>query len=59
MRQLHVCELTTDRTTFVAVLHVHADCDLQPEMLVALPWDNVRRFFVEQEKVLGKDWFEK
>ena len=37
----------------------NANRDLQPEMLVALPWDNVRRFFVEQGKALGKDWFEK
>jgi hypothetical protein len=37
----------------------NADRDLQPEMLADLPWDNVRRFFVEQGKVLGGDWFEK
>ena len=44
-----------------------ADRDLQPEMLADLPWDHVRRFFVEQGKVLGHrpgdlpggDWFDK
>jgi hypothetical protein len=35
----------------------HADRDLQPEMLADLPWENVKRFFVEQIKVLGSDWF--
>jgi len=37
----------------------NADRDLQPEMLADLPGDNVRRFFVEQGKILGGDWFEK
>lgn len=37
----------------------NADRDLQPEILVALPWEDVRRFFMEQGKALGKDWFEK
>jgi len=37
----------------------NADRDLQPEMLADLPWENVRRFFVEQIKVLGADWFNK
>lgn len=37
----------------------HADRDLPPEMLADLPWENVRRFFVEQIKVLGADWFDK
>jgi hypothetical protein len=36
-----------------------ADRDLQPEMLADLPWENVRRFFIEQSKVLGLDWFKK
>ena len=37
----------------------NADRDIQPEMLSNLPWDNVKQFFVEQGKILGKDWFEK
>jgi hypothetical protein len=37
----------------------NADRDLQPEMLLDLPWVNVRRFFVEQGMILGKDWFAK
>ena len=36
-----------------------ADRDLQPEMLAVLSWENVKRFFLEQGKILGKDWFEK
>jgi hypothetical protein len=37
----------------------NADRDLQPEMLADLPWENVRRYFVEQGKLLGGDWFVK
>ena len=37
----------------------NADRDHQPEMLVDLPWDKVRSFFVEQGKLLGANWFEK
>jgi len=37
----------------------NADRDLQPEMLVELPWDIVREFFVEQGKRLGGNWFGK
>jgi hypothetical protein len=33
----------------------NADRDLQPEMLADLSWDNVRRFLVEQGKMLGAD----
>jgi len=37
----------------------NADRDLQPELLMDLSWDTVRRFFVEQGKQLGRDWFAK
>lgn len=37
----------------------NADRDHQPEMLVDLPWDKVRSFFVEQGKLLGANWFDK
>ncbi len=37
----------------------NADRDLQPEMVTDLPWENVRRFFVEQGKILAGDWFGK
>jgi hypothetical protein len=36
-----------------------ADRDRQPEMLMDLSWDHVRRFFEEQGKQLGGNWFEK
>jgi hypothetical protein len=32
----------------------HADRDRQPERLTDLPWENVRRFFVEQGEAIGK-----
>ena len=35
----------------------NADRDLQPEMVVDLPWKKVQHFFMEQAKMLGKDWF--
>ncbi len=34
-----------------------ADRDFQPEMLVDLPWDSVRQFFISQAKELGRRWF--
>jgi hypothetical protein len=37
----------------------NADRDLQPEMLADLPWDDVRRYFVEQGKIMGENWFRK
>jgi predicted nucleotidyltransferase component of viral defense system len=36
----------------------NADRDLQPEGLNDLPWENVKRFFEEQGKILGADWFQ-
>jgi hypothetical protein len=36
----------------------NADRDLQPGMLADLSWENVKRFFVVQTKMLGADWFE-
>ena len=36
----------------------NADHDLQPEGLNDLSWENVRRFFEEQGKILGADWFQ-
>ena len=35
----------------------NADRDLQPEMLIDLPWEKVRGYFIEQGKMLGRDWF--
>ena len=37
----------------------NADRDLQPEMLVDLPWEHVRRYFLEVGRELGRNWFEK
>ena len=37
----------------------NAGRDLQLEMLADLPWEKVRRFFIEQSKRLGSDWFKK
>ena len=35
----------------------NADRDLQPAMLVDLPWEDVRQFIVDQGKLLGAKWF--
>jgi predicted nucleotidyltransferase component of viral defense system len=36
-----------------------ADRDLQPELLVDLPWEKVRDTFLEEGKKLGASWFKK
>jgi hypothetical protein len=35
----------------------NAERDFQPELLVDLPWEHVRQFFVEQARALGQSWF--
>ncbi len=35
----------------------NADRDVQPEMLINMPWSEVRAFFIAQVKQLGKNWF--
>jgi hypothetical protein len=37
----------------------NADRDFQPEMLIDIPWVIVRNHFVEQGKILGREWFGK
>lgn len=39
------------------VLFDNADSDLQPELLMSVEWDVVKRFFVEQAKILRQQWF--
>lgn len=39
------------------VLFDNADPDLQPHLFVDAPWDQVKRFFVEQAQGLGQTWF--
>jgi hypothetical protein len=39
------------------VLFENADRDLQPELLIDLPWEQVRQFFIEQAQSLGRTWF--
>ncbi len=39
------------------VMFENADRDHQPNLLVDLPWEQVKRFFIEQSKSFGKDWF--
>ncbi len=39
------------------VLFENADRDLQPELLIDLPWEQVRQFFIEQARSLGRIWF--
>lgn len=38
------------------VLFDQANHDPQPEMLIDLPWDQVRRFFVTLGQTLGNEW---
>lgn len=35
----------------------NADRDRQPNLLVDLPWERVKRFFIEQGKSFGNNWF--
>lgn len=39
------------------VLFENADRDIQPTMLVAVPWEQVRQFFITQAQALGQTWF--
>jgi len=40
------------------VLFENADRDLQPMLLMKLPWEEVKQFFVTEARTLGKIWFE-
>jgi hypothetical protein len=40
------------------VLFDNARRDVQPELLMDIPWQQVENYFVEQAKALGKIWFE-
>jgi predicted nucleotidyltransferase component of viral defense system len=39
------------------VLFDNADRDVQPDLLLDLPWEQVRQFFIDQARDLGKTWF--
>ncbi len=39
------------------ILFDNANRDTQPDLLVDVPWEQVKQFFNEQGKMLGKDWF--
>ncbi len=34
----------------------NADRDVQPELLIPAPWDDVRRFFIDQVRALSRRW---
>ena len=40
------------------VLFENANRDLQPELLIDLPWSQVQDFFIAQSQALGKIWFD-
>ncbi len=40
------------------VLFDNADRDFQPDLLIDVPWDTVKRFFLQQAEILAKKWFE-
>ena len=35
----------------------NADRDVQPDLLIPVEWDAVKKFFVQQAKRLGQNWF--
>jgi hypothetical protein len=39
------------------VLFDNADRDFQPELLIDLPWEQVKQYFIAQAKMLGQVWF--
>jgi hypothetical protein len=39
------------------VMFENAEGDFQPELLVDLPWQSVKQYFITQVKELGKRWF--
>jgi hypothetical protein len=39
------------------VLFENADRDPQPDLLIDLPWAQVREFFIDQAQALGQIWF--
>ena len=39
------------------VMFESADRDLQPDLLIDLPWEQVRQFFIAQARDLGQIWF--
>ena len=39
------------------VLFENADIDVQPELLIDVPWDDVKRFFLDEARALGNAWF--
>ncbi len=39
------------------VFFENADRDLQPQLLIELPWPTVRAFYIEQAQALGGQWF--
>ena len=40
------------------VLFDNADRDFQPELLIDLPWDSIKKYFLQQADALAKKWFE-
>ncbi len=40
------------------LLFENADRDLQLELLMEIPWNTVKQFFIEQGNQLGKKWFD-
>ena len=39
------------------VLFDNADRDVQPDLLIDLPWEQVRQFFVDLARDFGESWF--
>lgn len=39
------------------VLFENADRDVQPDLLIQTPWEEVKEFFIAQARALGERWF--
>ncbi|MBI3913145.1 MAG: nucleotidyl transferase AbiEii/AbiGii toxin family protein [Chloroflexi bacterium] len=36
----------------------NADRDVQPDLLIPVEWDQVKRYFLDQARQIGKNWFD-
>jgi len=39
------------------VLFDAAETDPPPQLLIELPWEQVKRFFITEARALGRQWF--
>ena len=39
------------------ILFDQADRDIQTDLIDYLPWEEIKRFFIQQSRILSQDWF--